>query len=258
MPKSYRAFTATRFPQRDSYVIPAQQSFLDIEIPDTSIANVDLPVPKEFISYFVHHEMIVEQVGRAKSVTFTHFAAPFEFYMHLRIADNLLLVQTIKRVCSSLIQDLVQTGDFEIQHYVVNFDLLRPYVTNVKGAWFKFKEPALRASAHFGNHVDKSQAFQESLQTGEISSLYVLHDFNSEQLQVQITSDCGVVIYPRIDELNTEISIVLSVLGMLEAVGAVGIIPTKQSKTGKPSLLDEGKKTKSLGPLFEILEENEQ
>jgi len=256
MPKSYRALQAKRFPLHQSYTIPTQYSYLDIEIPDTTIVRQYLPIPQEFSSYYVHHEMIFEQFGRAKGVDFSQFAAPFEFYMHFRGNDKLLLIQTQKKVCASLVNDLIYTGDFDIEHFVVNFDILQPYITQVRGAWFKFKEPDLRASGHFGNHVDQSTAYREALQTGELSSLYVLHDFEGAPLQIQITSDCAIVLYTPFDQISTELSVVINVLGMLNAVGALSIVPPKKTKHRGLSSPDEVQKTKSLGPLFEGLEEN--
>jgi hypothetical protein len=258
MPKSYRALQAKRFPLQTSYRIPAQDNYLGIEIRDTTITRQDLPIPQEFSSYYVHHEMLVEQLGRAKGVDFSCYVAPFEFYMYFRGNDKLLLIQTQKKVCASLVSDFIHTGDFDIEHLVVNFDTLQPHITYVKGAWFKFKEPDLRASAHFGNHVNQNPAYQEALQTGELSSLFVLHDFEGVQLQIQITSDCAIVLYPRIDQISTELSVVSNVLNMLNTVHALSIVPSKKTKYGGLSVPDEAQKTKSLGPLFEELEENEQ
>jgi hypothetical protein len=257
MPKSYRALQAERFPLQESYRIPTQHSYLDIEIPDTTITRQNLPIPQEFSSYYVHHEMIVEQFGRAQGINFSRFVAPFEFDMYFRGNDKLLLIQTPKKVCASLVNDLIYTGNFDIEHFLVDFDILQPYITQVRGAWFKFKEPDLRASGHFGNHVDKSTAYQEALQVGELSSLYMLHDFEGTQLEIQITSDCAIVLYPRVDQISTELSIVSSVLSMLNTVKALSIVSSKKTKRGGLSSPDEAQKTKSLGPLFEGLEESE-
>jgi hypothetical protein len=77
---------------RDEYAIPVQQTFNDVELPNTTIKKQSLPIPNIFTPFFVHHEMIIEQVGRAKGCEFIHFAAPFEFYAYLK-EDRLFLVQ---------------------------------------------------------------------------------------------------------------------------------------------------------------------
>jgi hypothetical protein len=258
MAKGYRAFTVAGFGGRESYVVPTQYNYLGIEIPDTSLERVGLPVPEGFVSYFVHHEMIVDQIGRAKDISFTQFAAPFEFHVHFRKSDGLLLVPAPKRVCKSLIRNLEQGDVLHATHYLVDFERLRPNVDCVKGAWFKFRQPDLRTSGHFGNHVDRSPAYKEALQLGEMSGLYLLHDFCGQLVQVQITSDYGVVLYNTYSELRTELSVVLSVLGMLNEVSAVARVESKKAALKKLSGLGKEKTRESPVPLSEILEENEQ
>lgn len=223
MAKAYHAFKAAKFPGRDSFSVPKQSNFLDIELPDTSLNKTYLPISEDFVTYYVHHELIIQQIGRSKGVEFTHFAAPFEFYLFFRKSDNLVLIQTNKKVCNSLVHDLIGTGSFDIKPFVVDFDILQPHVSYVKGAWFKFKEPDRTASAHFGNHVDRSAAYQESLEEGELSSMHLLHSYMGETLQIQITEQCGIVLFHIFEEAKTELSVVLSVYDMLESINALSV-----------------------------------
>lgn len=227
MAKAYHIFQATRFPVGESFTVPKQSNFLEIELPDTTLNKTFVPVSGDFVPYYVHHEMIIQQIGRSKGVEFTHFAAPFEFYLFYRKSDNLLLIQTNKKVCNSLVYDLAGTGDFDIKSFVVDFDVLQPHVDYVKGAWFKFRAPDRTASAHFGNHVDRSAAYQESLEEGELSSMHLLHYYKEESLQIQITANCGIVLFHQFEEADTELSIVLSVLEMLQSIKAVALAPHK-------------------------------
>jgi len=223
MAKAYHVFRATSFPREDSFKVPKQSNFLGIELPDTTLNKTFIPIPEEFTPYYVHHEMIIQQIGRSKGVEFTHFAAPYEFPLFYRQSDNLVLIQTNKKVCNSLVHDLIRTGSFSIQPFIVDFDVLQPHVDYVKGAWFKFRDADRTASAHFGNHVDRSSAYQESLEEGELSSMHLLHSYIGETLQIQITSACGIVLFHVFEEATTELSVVLSVYNMLESIAALTV-----------------------------------
>ena len=257
MVKAYRAYNATRFPSGNTYKVASQSNFLDIELPETTISRIDLLLTESFQAYYIHHEMIVEQIGRAKDIQFTHFAAPFEFNSYIQRASKLLLFQTAKRVCIDLVHRLNSSNDFDINQYSVDFEVLRPYIKNVRGAWIKFQQANLRTSAHFGNHVDNSLAFQESMQTGQLTSLYILYDYESEQIPIQITSDCAVVLYPNIDEVQIEIDITVSVINWLHSTGALSLATPRKPRKRRMISTSGGQTTENPPSLLEVLEENE-
>jgi hypothetical protein len=255
MATAYRAYHSSRFASCNPYIIPRQSNFVDFEIPNTSVSQKQSLGLIDFSSYDVHHELIIEQFGRVKNVTFMSYATPFDFNMHYSKSNNLVFINTNKKVCNSLIYDLVQTNDFEVEALSVDFDVLIPHITQVKGAWFKFRNPNLRASAVFGNHVDKSPAYQEALNLGEMSSMYILYDFQGQSLQVQITSDCAIVLYANIPDIAMELKIIFEIYEMLKSTKTI-LIPVKKAKGVGQSSPSVEQKTESLGSLFEVLEEN--
>lgn len=258
MPRGYRVFNARRFPSRDDYVFAAQSNFVGLEVPASTMERVLPDVPGDYEAYLVHHEMVVEQVGRAQSVEFTQFLAPFEFNVYVRRGDDAMFVQTNKRVCASFVSDLSLTGDFDLSGNAVDFDRLMPIVADVKGAWFRFRQSDLHAGAYFGSHVDRSLAYQEAMLSGVMSSLYVLHEFNGQQIQIQVTADCCIVIFPDLHDVRSDLAVVESVLSMLRSVGAVQEIQFKRGGSRRSSARGGGRILSSLGQLYETVEESGQ
>ena len=94
------------------------------------------------------------------------------------------------------------------------------------------------------------------MQTGELSSLYILYDFQGEQIKIQITSDCTIVLYPNIVEIKTELEIVESVIDWLHSVNALFISGPRKSKKPKMTSTNVEQMTENPAPLFEVLGEN--
>jgi hypothetical protein len=257
MAKGYRIQKIVRFPEKESYVIANQSNFIDMPLPNTEIHKTDLGLNANLETYLVRHEMIVQQIGRYKETTFNYFAAPFEINLFVKRSANLLLVQTKKPVAIDFIKKLNSCGDFEVNQCSVDFDILQPYVTNTRGAWFRFNQPDLRSMGQFGNHIDRSQTFQESVLTGELSALCILYDFHELPIPIQITSDGVIVTYSRVSNLDIELSIILDVYDMLNSIGALTVSNPKQRKHPKKPLSGEEQTKENPTLLFEILDENE-
>lgn len=81
----------------------------------------------------------------------------------------------------------------------VDFKLLTPNLGQLRGAWFTRSSGSLHAVGMFGQDVGGSPEWEEQNVTSELQSVMVHHLFENKFHTIQLTADCGVVVYANLE-----------------------------------------------------------
>ena len=212
---SYRLLKASAFPDiKVDYSVPSQLSYLaDKEVPATHIQRQHIPLQEGLESFYITHQLIVHQFGRAQNVEFVEYAAEFHLWAYYRQADGLLLIQGNKDSVADLCYTLNSRAseDFSLQNYEVDFQKLEPHLEVISGSWFRYKAVSLHAMGIFGNHVDTTAEYQTAKTLGTQTAINFYHTFLGADIPLQITRNAIVVIQANIESLPLEVEIVLDV-----------------------------------------------
>lgn len=158
----------------------------------------------------------LKYLGRAQGTTFQEFVSPYKFMMYvMREADGqfpTLWVRTKGTVATDFVDRLNQymREEFYALEKRLDFDLLRPHVQVIKGAWFgEMRAANLSSTAVYGTRVDRSAEFQRAERQGRLHSLTILHNYDGVDYLLMVTVTGGIVTYDSFDTEEHELDVVL-------------------------------------------------
>jgi len=216
MAKSYHLYEIETFPDfgaNGNLKVPSQLALLEgMEVPDTSITMVAPDYHAGFSRCRVHHEMLVHIMGRARGITFNEFIQPFDFEAYIHTRQGFIAFQGKGEVVNDAVDVLnKKLNGFQLRSRELDLKKLLPYITYIKGAWFKMSNPNLAAQALFGDHVDRDPSFERALKLGEsMSTIMMNYEYNDNIYLATVLREYGVVFYSNIFT-ETELELVLDI-----------------------------------------------
>jgi hypothetical protein len=262
---SYHIYEVTALAITEPVSIPHQLELLadsDLEVADSRIYPISgEPLPPGVASYRIQHEMVVNQIGRAKGIQFSHYITPTEFDAYYKPDSCLIALHGRAEVTEDFVKTWQRSGQAvigSITPYEVNFGKLEPHLEVIRGAWFRFHDPRLSSSGHFGYHVDQSPEYQSAKAVGTLTVLNFLHAYEGLSIPVMVTRKCTIVIQKAIETLELELAIVFDVYHFLNAHGCITKVERRARRSRRTSpngeaVQDSGKE--SPLPLIEAIEE---
>ena len=251
--RSYRLYHAPHLDIAGPVLISNQLALETPEdVPDSRIAPLTGPLlPTGVQAYSIRHEMVVEQVGKAKGQEFLRFVASHDMEGYQWPARAMIAFRGARPVVRSFAaawKKRARDALGPIVGYNVDFQKLEPHVSVVEGAWFRFNEPQLTSSAHFGHHVDQSLEYQAAKKIGKMSAMRYWHSFRGETVPIMVGSSCSITIQQPVETIEVDLEIVTDVLDLLQRYGALevseegrrsrkttaGDAPSRATETGNP------------------------
>lgn len=127
-------------------------------------------------------------------------------------SKNLLLLSGKKDDIIDFTKYTSNTDSLNISTIEVDMAQLLEKLTSVNLVWFKFKGSMIRASALMGEHIERTDEFNQAKEVGEISTLsFYLEDANRNTHPIMVTHDGAVVLQTNYPDLSKEIELVLEV-----------------------------------------------
>jgi hypothetical protein len=177
----------------------------------------------------IHHEKPKVIVGRIEGKRFNEIIVEADFYAYRWPTESLLAICAGREWALSFVAAVRKSeGDLipRVEDLVVEYQKVRPFIREINGGWFKFDDPQLHSSAHFGSHVDGTAEFQRGEALGKITALYYPHAYEgSVELPIMVSSSGTIVLQRRVETLDMELAIVADVYGFLKAHDAIGVKP---------------------------------
>jgi hypothetical protein len=235
VPTSYQLFAVESFPRDRSLVVGVQLNLLanndhNVEESQTKVVPTRDVETHLFEEYRVEHDFLVhlEYPGRARGQSFREYVTPYKFPLFLsQEAEEpfpFALVRTKKKVAHDFVRRMnSEEPSFDLTATAVDFEVLRPRLAFVKGAWFGAIQAAnLHTTGLFGEHVDQSDEFRHAESVGELRNLLVeVVDEGDLAHSVMFTADGGIVLYKAYMTVEDELAVVRSVIRDLLA-GCIG------------------------------------
>jgi hypothetical protein len=237
MAKSYKIcpcslFDKSKFEQ-DTLNLNPQGSLIGVpESPNTKIFRSNLGVVfADFETYRIEHEHNVNVSGRINGTFFTQFIRKGEILSFHSQSQELLLLTGKKVDILDFCKYTENTDLIEISTIEVDMAQLQEKLSSVNLVWFRFPKGMIKASALMGEHIEKTQAFIEAKQDGEISTLsFHLEDDTGTTHPIMVTHDGAIVLQSTYQDPSREIAIVLEVKQvLLDGIYSVRPISKKKS-----------------------------
>ena len=222
MPLSYHFFKVASFPPQPAFETEEQLTLFDndeqnMEVVSTRVTFVKAIEAHSLKKFDVMHDFLVKlkYPARARKVTFREYVSPYSFPVYLQEGsgepDINLLVQTKSAVAKDFVERLNgRLPTFSVRSISVDFDILRPLIPSVSGAWFSEMQASNLSSAGvFGSHVDKSNEFQHAELIGKLKALICPYVIEGVTFTVMITEDAGVVMYNNFETEIDSLSVVM-------------------------------------------------
>ncbi len=113
-------------------------------------------------------------------------------------------------VAKDFIRRLNTHEDFQAIERVVDFNLLRPRLEVITGAWFdNMRVSNLSSTGVFGTRVDRSHEFGRAERHGRLKTLNLLYTFGGTEHLLTVTQSGTVVTFAAYDTEEEELDVVL-------------------------------------------------
>lgn len=221
MPCAYQLFAIEKFPGNNKLRTEEQLTleYSSEQSREHFASSLDLveTVDESFSKYSAEHDFLfhLEFYGRAKGTLFREFVTPYKFSVYRGRADTglgftPLITRTKKKVASDFIDRLNRNlPGFTVQRVRLDFDLLRPRLQMVRGAWFaRLRQPNISSTAVFGANVDRSDEFKHAENFGHLTNLMVEVEHDGLAHTVMLGADCALVLYQNYQSETDELHLV--------------------------------------------------
>lgn len=221
MPSAFHPWTVRRLPDAERFGAHTQYNlgFAHHERPEEAHTEVNRRQVgfRESVDRFTcEHDFLtrLKYPGRAQGIRFQEFVSPYTFTMYVIHESNgdhpTLWVRTKDKVATDFVRRLNTLPGFLAIERRIDFNLLRPRLDMIKGAWFAEMQAAnLSSTAVFGTRVDRSDEFQRAELQGRLRTLTVLHNYGGTDYLLMVTTDGTVVAYDAFDTEEDELDVVL-------------------------------------------------
>lgn len=166
--------------------------------------------------YLCEHDYLtkLKYPGRALGIDFLEYITPYKFGMYiLRDGEGewpLALVKTKDPVARDFIKRMNEHPEFLAVERMVDFNLLRPRVEVITGAWFdNMRSTNLSSTGVFGTRVDRSDEFGRAERHGRLKTLMVVHRCGPSNHLLTITQSGTVVTFAGYETEEAELDVVL-------------------------------------------------
>ncbi len=225
MTTSFHFFRLRQFPKQDTFETVEQLSLLANTEQNQEVASTKVHLTKgTFLPgaarYLVKHDFLVHltYLGRARNTTFQEYVTEYDFPMYRAGGSSkgfpCVVIRTKSKVAEDCIKRLNERmeGTFVAESLGVDFEKLRPLVTNIKGAWFGQMQAAnITTTGLFGPHVDRSKEFKHAEDIGKLNALMMPYPCKDGTFMVMVTRSGTVVLYDAFDAEEPALEVVLEI-----------------------------------------------
>jgi hypothetical protein len=222
MPQAYYIYKLRRMPEADQFGSHAQ---LQLRLGGTSepqtahtlVTKSQTGFREGVDRYTVKHDYLVKlkYPGRVREIQFSEYVAPYNFPIFVvqnSDGEPSLIVQTKGKVASDFIKRMTIASDFLALERQLDFQILRPQLQVITGAWFaQMQGDNISSTAVFGAHVDRSSEFIDASRVGTLRVLYGPYECNDSTFPLSIHSNGGVVLYGAFDTEQEPLDVVLHI-----------------------------------------------
>ncbi|HET8956628.1 MAG TPA: hypothetical protein VFN18_13315 [Solirubrobacterales bacterium] len=157
----------------------------------------------------IRHDVLVNTGGRARFEldgrwrveTFKEYVRTHHIEAYATADRSLMMIGGAGEVVKSAYATLSKSmsGRLRLVGREVDFKVLTPNLGRLRGAWFTRSSGSLHALGMFGQDVKGSPEWEEQTITSELQTVMVNHLFQDEFHTIQLTADCGVVVYSNLE-----------------------------------------------------------
>jgi hypothetical protein len=211
--KAYLLCDVKKFLENE-FSVPIQESLVEYEgEPEINIQLARKNFYNGFDQYRCHHDFKIKMYGKAFYKHFNYFFRPIDFYLYYNSNVKIALLSVGSKYGLDFIEKLNDYKHHEMTPIEVDFDYIRPKITEMSGVWVKINQANLKSAGFFGYHVNKSKEVEEAIKDGVLSSVLIKYIIPStkEEHSILISKKGTIVLFDTYNQIEDELDIVMSV-----------------------------------------------